>query len=553
MKRPVIAIGLDAADPALLESWMEQGHLPTLRKLRQEGAYGRLRTFEHYRAETPWTTFLTGCSPAKTGYWSPIKYRADTYGVEVVEAFDYETHPPFYALGEGRRVAVFDMPQAPLSEDVDGIQVLAWGAHSPQTPSISRPAGLLEELTERHGPHPLLRHDGANCFDLDDLRRLQKGLLTGIERRGAICRDLLQQEPWDLFLTVVGETHVVGHYFWHLSRPDHPLYPLMADGYEGDPLLEVFEAIDASIGEMLSKAPADATRVVFSAHGMGANVMDLPSLVFLSEFLYRLSFPGRAAIAPGRADARLGAPLHGTRLAREGWARSVWSRTREANALKSRLKRELPHRIFRRLEPYLGGPDPLDPDSPFALRDRGESQPFQPPVWFRKLWPQMRAFAIPSFSEGYVRINLQGREPHGIVAPADYERTCDEISEKLRRMVDARTGMPMVKDLVRTRRSAKDSDPRLPDADIVVIWQEETVADTVDSPDVGRIGPVPFLRTGSHRADGFVAAAGPGLAAGGRLPVGHSLDLAPTLLSLMGAPIPERLEGKPLLSPPSGS
>ncbi|NJO72889.1 MAG: hypothetical protein HC833_03430 [Leptolyngbyaceae cyanobacterium RM1_406_9] len=38
----VIAIGLDSADPVLLEQWMSQGHLKKLRQFRQQGAYGRL-------------------------------------------------------------------------------------------------------------------------------------------------------------------------------------------------------------------------------------------------------------------------------------------------------------------------------------------------------------------------------------------------------------------------------------------------------------------------------------------------------------------------------
>lgn len=57
MKKPVIAIGLDAADPSLLETWMSQGHLKNLRRLRAQGAYTRLNNLDYYRAETPLTTF----------------------------------------------------------------------------------------------------------------------------------------------------------------------------------------------------------------------------------------------------------------------------------------------------------------------------------------------------------------------------------------------------------------------------------------------------------------------------------------------------------------
>jgi hypothetical protein len=111
----------------------------------------------------------------------------------------------------------------------------------------------------------------------------------------------------------------------------------------------------------------------------------------------------------------------------------------------------------------------------------------QPPMWYRPSWPQMKAFALPSYSEGYVRINLRGREAAGIVAPEDYGRVCDEIEGLLGRVRDARTGQPMVANIMRSRTSAVDTDPNLPDADLLVQWTARPV-DVVDTP-CGRIGP----------------------------------------------------------------
>ena len=42
MKKSTIVIGLDAAEPKLIEEWMAAGHLPNLSKIRQEGTYSRL-------------------------------------------------------------------------------------------------------------------------------------------------------------------------------------------------------------------------------------------------------------------------------------------------------------------------------------------------------------------------------------------------------------------------------------------------------------------------------------------------------------------------------
>jgi predicted AlkP superfamily phosphohydrolase/phosphomutase len=553
MKTPVIAIGLDAADPELLERWMSQGHLKNLQRLRRQGTYVPLNNIDYYRAETPWTTFLTGCSPEKTGYWAPLKLQPGTYEMmSEVSCYDFEEYPPFYALGEDYRVAVFDMPQARLSKQVNGVQALAWGAHSPLGPTQSQPATLLQELVAKHGEHPGLHKDHGNCMDPAALKRLQTILETGIARRSAICQDLLQREEWNLFLTMFGETHAAEHYLWHLSQPSHPLYPYFGARIDNDPMLEVFEAVDQAIGDILSKAPKNAQVVIFSGHGMDDNVMDLPSTVFLPEFLYRWSFPGRVGLTgQGQPGTPSGPPITGGRAKWGGWLGTVWSTKYESNPIKGFLRRQLPTKIFNRLEPFLGGSQPSDLTSPYKLIEQSDPLFFQVATWYKACWPQMKAFALPSFSEGYIRINLQGREPTGVVPLSEYDSLCEELTQALHQFVDARTGTPMVQKVVRTRQTGTETDPKLPDADLVVVWQEAVATDVVESPTLGRIGPIPHFRTGSHRARGFLMAQGPGIEPGAELAAGHALDLAPTILQLMGAPIPDYCEGQPLVKVPA--
>ena len=56
-----------------------------------------------------------------------------------------------------------------------------------------------------------------------------------------------------------------------------------------------------------------------------------------------------------------------------------------------------------------------------------------------------------------------------------------------------------------------------PPADLIVLWQEESPTDVVDSAGVGRIGPLPYFRSGGHSSRGFVMARGPDFEAGSRL------------------------------------
>jgi hypothetical protein len=55
----VLLIGIDGADPAILERLMDEGRLSTFARLRREGAYGRLRSREPLLSPIVWTTIAT--------------------------------------------------------------------------------------------------------------------------------------------------------------------------------------------------------------------------------------------------------------------------------------------------------------------------------------------------------------------------------------------------------------------------------------------------------------------------------------------------------------
>lgn len=548
MKGPVIAIGLDAADPKILQEWVDKGLLPNLSRLINEGSFEPLETYDWYRAETPWTTFLTGRSPQDTGYWSPIKYQPEKYNVEIIKAFNFREFPPFYAyLGENKAV-IFDMPQGPIVENFNGSQVLAWGTHSGQTESISSPPELYQKIVDKHGSHPLLNNDQANCYSPQSMQKLYDKMKVGIDRRAKASIDLITTEEPDFFLTIFGEAHVAGHYFWHLGQ-DHPLHAEMQQNQVPDLLLKSFQDIDTAIGRMIEGSPENARFVIFSAHGMGINVMDLPSVVFLPEFLHRLHFQNSDAIG-AQNQISSSAPVKATdEILNQGFSNALWRRTREKNRFLNITKRLLGMRWYHVIKRRLPRDESPGPKvrSPFELRTKGQVEPFQCSVWYREFWPQMEAFSLPSFSEGYIRINLKGREPKGIVAPEDYDKVCEKIIKELESLVDARTGKPVVERIIRTRVPLGAATSKSPDADLVVVWSEETASDTLSSPSIGTIGPLPFLRTGSHRAGGFILTHSK-QGSIDLLSQGHAIDLAPTILDLIGITLPPQLEGKSLIA-----
>ena len=267
-------------------------------------------------------------------------------------------------------------------------------------------------------------------------------------------------------------------------------------------------------------------------------------MLFLPEYLARYSFPGKMLMAQGKAGTR--APPVIPKAKQGNWQNLIWDRG-EANALKRSLKAHLPGRLYRAVDGIIGSARDGKLVSPQQLQQRGQTPAWQPTMWYRDLWPEMKAFAMPTYGDGYVRINLKDRERQGIVAPSDYDRVCDEITDMLNALRNPRNNEPLVKEIVRTHSDHRSRGPLEPDADLVVVWRQPP-ADMVSSPTLGNLGPIPFRETGGHRPEGFLIARGAGIAENSTLESGDVIDLAPTVLARLGLRVPEYMDGRNLLS-----
>ncbi|MEL7083207.1 MAG: alkaline phosphatase family protein [Cyanobacteria bacterium P01_A01_bin.3] len=552
MKNSVIAIGLDSADPDLMEQWIAEGHLPNLQKLIQDGTYGRIRnTVNHADGPTRtcsterlWSMAWSGCRPDKTGFWDTSKFFPDDYSIcrdeEKIGVNFAEEYPPFYAFLGERRVAAFDLPASGLCDRVNGKQILGWGGHYPFTPSHSTPDNLLPDLIEKYGENDVLYNDHGFWGDPKYAQWLSGALNRSVDTRTTICRDLLNEEDWDLFVAAFPEPHSGGHDLLHLTLPDHPVYPAYKQRVAPDysPVLDIYKAVDRGVGQILEDAPDNSHVVCFSVHGMGNNITDALSMVMLPETIYRWNFPGKQALAPGVVGSDPGPGL--TEPNRNSWQGEIWNLNHEPNPIKRFIRNWLPRKLQK--------PVHNDLVAPWLLAKEGVNPSWMPTMWYSRLWPQMKAFALPSFADGHIRINLKGRERDGVVLPEDYDAVCDELIELLNGLVDARTGETVVDRVVRTRKyPTEDSDRnRLPGPDLVVLWKQNYPTDVVDSPQVGRVGPVPCPRPGGHKNDGFVIAKGSGIEPGSTTPPVEGVDIGPTILTLLGASVPKHLDGEPI-------
>ena len=86
----VVVVGLDGLEPTLTEEFLEEGILPNLAKLREDGTYMRLGTTWPPLSPVAWSSFSTGTNPGKHNIFdfisrNPADYRPTISSVRLRE------------------------------------------------------------------------------------------------------------------------------------------------------------------------------------------------------------------------------------------------------------------------------------------------------------------------------------------------------------------------------------------------------------------------------------------------------------------------------------
>ncbi len=545
----VCAIGLDAASIDLIDELGDAGILPNIASLRNRSLRTRLDSAPNHRTGMLWTQFVSGRDISSDDARFRCTFDPDTYAAYESSAhhLDEAGAAPFWDNTEVP-VITFDVPRSTISGP--GVHVTGWGAHAPSYPRASTPRGLLREIDGRFGPHPAFDNEYAcGWHDGTRLDRLTTALETGARRSGDIATFLMRRFPdWQLFVGALSESHSVSEFMWHGIDPDHPLTARAEDVTSR--VHRVFRAMDDAIGAVLDELRPDDTFILFSLDGMMSSHGDLPSIVLLPELLHRDHFgsplvrdpdqaawraaefppviPPRHSIWRNEMDRRLVTPP--PRSVRERIQRlPVYDGARSTAA-----GRWLLARVKHAPIGALGIPIPPESDeAPEVIeqhRERAEEMLFL--GHYQRFWADMPTFVLPTFGDGYLRINLIGREHTGRVAPGDCDDERRRIDALLAACRDPRTGRPVTEGVEWLDPPGTVPDRNRPYADGVVRWTHPI--DAFEHPDLGTVGPFPIHRTGVHTGLGFMWVCGPGVRPGVDPELRSVLDLPPTIVAALG-------------------
>lgn len=519
MKRNrLLLIGFDAGDTELIEQWCEEGVLPHISQMRERGVWGRMQTTAEVVHVSAWPSIFTGATPDEHGLYhayvmhpgeqNPVRPRPEQSPV-----------PFLWRLLDdaGKHCVIMDAFMTCPLRPFGGAQIVEWGTWSWFSEPTILPDELKREMTKQIGGYPAEDHSKVGMTPPPDPDGFYQRILAGVAKKTEAVRWLMSREDWDLFLVVFGESHSAGHYFWHYHDPAYITHPAGGGGPLQTALRDVYIALDRAVGELMAAAGEDVTVMLVSGDGMGPNYSGshmLPEL--LSRMALFNHVPQGDEAADGPAPKAIKKDMLST------------LRNMVPKSVRSAVSRTLlPRSVNERLS--------------LRWKTAGIS------------WEHTQAFLIENANEGYIRINLKGREPQGTVEPgAAYEALCDQLYRALQGMTNPANGQLAAHKVYKTDEIYRG--PRrshMPD--LIVTWNEAAQITTELATEaygvVRHAAPgcevAPYY-SGNHRPNAFTVAVGPGIAPGTILEGASIMDLAPSILSHFHVDPPAYMPGRVL-------
>lgn len=502
-------VQFDAASASVLSRLLADGLLPNLARLRSRGVWHELDAPATQFAAGAQHTLYSGVPLGDHGLFYPFQWSAPEQRVRYMGAF--AAPPPIWErLGRGgtRTLAVDPYESRPPADPPPGSLVCGWQLHDRVVlRQWDSPGGEHRRLARLFGPsQPVDEVFGRHT--VGEMLGLRRRLLGAPARVADAAGLLLGEQPFDLAWLTFCAAHVAGHQFWDLSQLDDDGLDAASSRVLAGTMDEVYQAVDTALGRILTALPEDADLIVLSPVGMEVNTSRADMLPEMLRLV--LDPPAQPQGAPAPAAAS-----------------SIW-----------RLRAALPSGLRARVASALPERTALDLTS--RLEMRGVD------------WSRTRAFAHPAENQGYVRLNLRGRERDGIVAPEDAKDLLEDIAAGLSTFTDL-DGAPAVHSVQRVADLFGTGDRAHQLPDLIVRWVDTPATRVlgVRSPRYGSVlrHGVGSGRSGNHTEGDAWALVVPGAAQAvepARRP--RLEDVAATAAALAGMDT-AGMAGEPLMRP----
>jgi predicted AlkP superfamily phosphohydrolase/phosphomutase len=473
----------------------------------ERGAWGELQSTIHPLSPQAWASFMTGKNPGKHGIFEFVDHKPHSYELHYVNGGSVRGEKLWGILSDaGKRVCVVNVPFTYPPDEVNGCLIAGLDAPGVRS-EFCYPPGLVDELTQRLGEYQLRQHP----YKAEPETYLHQ-VLKQFDYLLKVTKYLKAKEPWDFFMVVFESTDLVQHFYWHYAFPEEFGLPATENKDLADAIYRVYKRIDDGIEEYLDLCDPDETVMIMSDHGFAP----CRKIFFLDNWLSQQGY-----LTYRDAD------------------RKAYTLTR---ALHLAFQRYFPNKLKGRITSLMPG-----------LKDHFRSYLTTATID----WERTRAFSL-GIDSTNIFLNLRDRFPQGIVEEgAEYQGLRDEIADKLKGLVDPATGENLVDRVFRREElyhgEALDKAP-----DLLVTWKNfeyntrrgygkeknELLGSSLDFSDVSHYSSL--QKSGTHHVKGILIVDGPVVRHGAPIEGARLVDLAPTIVHLLGGAIPEDMDGSVL-------
>jgi predicted AlkP superfamily phosphohydrolase/phosphomutase len=237
----VTVLGLDGAGFHLLDRWLDDGTLPNLQRLMDQGSWQKLRSSLPPVTSPAWRCYSTGVNPGKHGVFWWEQLDRESRAITVPDSTSYDANNVWDYLGDdGYTSAVVNMPTTYPPEEINGWMVSGGGF----TTGYTYPSDLQTELEreldyENHISVPKRTLEGSpeKITETNEL----------IRSRFAAAEYIREEYDPDFLHLSLFLTNSIQHFSWG-----------------GEATKRMWECVDQQLGEFLQE---DDNVVLMSDHG----------------------------------------------------------------------------------------------------------------------------------------------------------------------------------------------------------------------------------------------------------------------------------------------
>ncbi|MDH5405569.1 MAG: alkaline phosphatase family protein [Candidatus Aminicenantes bacterium] len=494
----VIIMGVDGITWDVILPMVDKGELPTIKRLMDEGAYGKLISQAPCLSPAIWTSIATGMKRDKHGIQDFIVKEKGSSKSNLISS-NLRKEPALWNIisqWSEKRVGVVNWWATWPAEEVRGFVVSQRFAYrikeTVYPPELGGRLSLLSEETVDGMFHhiapfqvdPHYRELPRSSSEYVDNYRLYflKSYFREDANACSIGLSLYEELQPDLFAIYVKGTDIASHYFWKYLTTPSPEENLHLSTREqrrfGSIINSYYRWIDDIIGEFIRLMDDKTVLFVLSDHGFGLDTLD-PKAIDLNLLL-----------------AKMGLLVHSSEEV-------DWSR--------------------------------VSPEEEYFFSDHRQID-----------WANTMVYdsSTPWDYKRRLYINLQGREPQGVVKPADYEKVLEEVTHRLQQLTTDSGKRLFKKVLNRLSEGGEGMD-----ADLMVVFNNQVAVDDslVMSSQPWACSNFIFSRgmSGEHyaREEGVIIVWGKGILKDYSIKQARIYDIAPTILYLLGLPSGRDMDG----------